>query len=208
MIRKISLLLISILATSLCFAQGDQYGWTRDQFNLGFSTTTLTVTDMPALKSNFSGSLSVSRTFYLHRPIGKFLRFGIDATWFDLNYTNYKIKHITHSETNNYQYHQGELAVQVGPSITLKPVGKFHIHGYFKYAPALSTLFTDKGTYYAYAPYFVGGATISVGAVGVGLESRLVECNYAPFRADGKESAMDDIKSSYVGWRVYLTFRF
>jgi hypothetical protein len=81
---------------------------------------------MPALKSNFSGSLSVGRTFYLHRPIGKFLRFGIDATWFDLNYTNYKIKHITHSETNNYQYHQGELAVQVGPSITLKPVGKFH----------------------------------------------------------------------------------
>lgn len=43
---------------------------------------------MPDLKSNYGASFTTGRTFYLHKPIGGFLRFGIDVTWFDLNYTN------------------------------------------------------------------------------------------------------------------------
>ena len=86
--RKITLLLISILTVSVCFAQSDDDRWKKKYINLGFINTTMSQDGLPDLKSNYGVSFTVGRTFYLHRPIGGFLRFGIDATWFDLNYTN------------------------------------------------------------------------------------------------------------------------
>ena len=68
---------------------------------------------------------SVGRTFYLHKkPMGKVLKFGIDATWFDLAYTNYDVQHITYWETNNFQIHEVEAGMQIGPSLTLNPPKK------------------------------------------------------------------------------------
>ena len=94
---------------------------------------------MPELKSNYGASFTVGRTFFLHKkPIGGFLRLGIDATWLDVNYTNYKIKHITYWGTNRYEYHQGDLSVHIGPSITLTPTKKLYVHGYFRYVPTLT----------------------------------------------------------------------
>ena len=89
-------------------------------------------------------AFTVGRTFYLHKPIANMLRFGIDATWFDLNYTNYDIEHITYWETNKYQYHQGEVSMQVGPSLTFEPIKKLSVHAYFKYAPTFAVLYTGN----------------------------------------------------------------
>lgn len=124
--RKITLLLISILTVSVCVAQSDDDRWRKKYINLGFINTTMSQDGQPDLKSNYGASFTVGRTFYLHRPIGGFLRFGIDATWLDLNYTNYDIKHIAYWGTEEYQYHQREVSMHVGPSITLTPVKQFN----------------------------------------------------------------------------------
>ena len=207
--RKISLLLISILTVSVCFAQSDDDRWRKKYINLGFINTTMSQDEMPDLKSNYGASFTVGRTFYLHKPISDFLRFGIDATWFDLNYTNYQIKHITRWETDSYQYHQGEVSMHIGPSITIRPIGKLNIHGYFRYAPSFSALYADDSFYGNYATFFVGGGSISYGAIGLGFETRFGDCKYKELAADSDEDVSSPInKTKYNGWKAYLTFRF
>ena len=207
--RKITLLLISILTVSICFAQSDDDRWRKKYRNIGFINTTMSQDGQPDLKSNYGASFTVGRTFYLHKPIGGFLRFGIDATWFDLNYTNYKIKHITNWGTDNYQYHQGEVSMHIGPSITIRPVGKLNIHGYVRYAPSFSALYADDAFYGNYATFFVGGASISDGVFGLGFETRFGNCEYEVFGADSDDNNKSPINETiYNGWKAYLTFRF
>lgn len=207
--KRITLLLISILTVSACFAQSNDGRWRKKYINLGFINTTLSQDGMPDLKSDYGASFTTGRTFYLHKPICGFLRFGIDVTWFDLNYTNYKIKHITYLGTDNYQYHQGEVSMHIGPSITIRPVGKLNIHGYIRYAPSFSALYTDDAFYGNYATFFVGGVSISYGAIGLGFETRFGDCEYKEFGADNDENASSPLnKTKYNGWKAYLTFRF
>ena len=159
---------------------------------------------------NYGASFTVGKTFYLHKPIGEILRFGIDATWVHLNYTNYKVKHITYWGTDNYQYDQIEVAMHVGPSITVKPADKLYIHGYFRYAPSVSVLSAYETLYGNYATFFVGGASISYGVIGLGMECRFGDCKCNEFgdsTEDGAESSSVN-KTKYNGWKAYLTFRF
>ncbi len=207
--KRIILFFISMLTVSLCFAQGDNDKWRKKYINLGFINTTMSQDGMPDLKSNYGASFTVGRTFYLHKkPIGGILRFGLDATWFDLNYTNYKIKHITYWETENYQYHQGEISMHIGPSITIKPIGKLNIHGYFRYAPSFSALYADDTFYGNYATFFVGGASISYGVIGLGFESRFGDCKYKDFIISGEDETSFSKRIKNNGYRVYLTFNF
>ena len=160
--RKITLLLNSILTVSVCFAQSDDNRLRKKYINLGFINTTMSQGGQPDLKSNYGASFTVGRTFYLHKkPIAGFLRFGIDATWFDINYTNYDIKRIGYWGSEEYQYHQGEISMHVGPSITLTPVKQFNINGYFRYAPSFSAMYMNDTFYGNYATFFVGRAYIS-----------------------------------------------
>ena len=207
--KRITLLLISILTISGCFAQSDNDRWRKKYINLGFVNATMSQNVMPDLKSNYGASFTIGRTFYLHKPIGGILRFGIDATWFDLNYTNYKIKHITNLGTDRYQYHQGELSMQIGPSVTIRPIENLNIHGYFRYAPSFSALCADDAYYGNYATFFVGGASISYSVIGLGFEARFGNCDYKGFKVDGDDGISSLInKAKYNGWKAYLTFRF
>lgn len=206
--KKITLLLVTILVTTVCFAQRDDDRWRKRYINLGFINTAMSQDEMTDLKSNYGASFTVGRTFYLHRPIGSFLRFGIDATWLDLNYTNYKIKHITYWDTESYQYHQGEISMHIGPSVTVRPVGKLNIHGYFRYAPSLSALYADDTFYGNYATFFVGGASISYGVIGLGIETRFGDCKYKEYDFGDKEGNTSIGKVLHNGWKAYLTFRF
>lgn len=176
--------------------------------NIGFINTTMSQDNMPELKSNYGASFAVGRTFFLHKkPIGDFLRFGIDATWFDINYTNYKIKHITYWETYRYEYHQGDLSVHIGPSITITPTKKLYIHGYFRYAPTLSGLYMDESLYVGGKAYCVYGGSISYGTLGIGFENRYRDCEYGEIDLENKEFT-PFFNSVFEGWKVYLTFRF
>lgn len=207
--KRTVLLLISILIVSVCSAQEDCHKWRKKYANFGFINTTMSQDGMPDLKSNYGVSFTEGRTFYLHKkPIGGILRFGLDATWFELNYTNYKIKHITYWETENYQYHQGEISMHIGPSITINPIRNLSIHGYFRYAPSFSALYADDTVYGNYATFFVGGASISYSVIGLGFEARFGDCKYKEFGAEGDEENLPTNKTRYNGWKAYLTFRF
>lgn len=79
--RKITLLLISLLTISVCFAQNDEYKWRKKYVNLGFINTTMSQDGKSDLRSNYGASFTVGRTYFLHKkPIAGVFRFGIDAT--------------------------------------------------------------------------------------------------------------------------------
>lgn len=181
----------------------------KKYINLSFTNMKMTQDGFPELKSNYGAAFTVGRTFYLHKkPIAGILRLGIDATWFDINYTNYKIKHITYWDTENYEYHQADICMHVGPSITVNPVGKLNIHGYFRYVPTFSGLYMDDAFYGNYASLFVWGGAISYGVIGLGIESRFGDCDYKEFGSDSEDEVSSKLKTSFSGWRTYLTLRF
>ncbi len=173
---------------------------------LGFTNATLSQDNVQDLKSNYGVALAIGRTYFLNKPIGDKLRFGIDATWLDINYTNYDIEHITYWDTDKYQYHQGEVSMHVGPSITFAPFKKFTLHAYFQYAPTFAVIYTGNNDvfYGNYASMWVAGGNVSYGVIGLGIESRFGNINYKPFKSSDSET----FSASLAGFRTYLTFKF
>ena len=200
------LLCLAILSFVEVSAQ-DMNGFYKKKYrNLGFTTMLMHQDDAPNLKSNYGATFTLGRTYYLHKiPIAKSFRFGIDATWLDVNYTNYRIKYIAYGDTGEYNFHQGEFSLHVGPSIVFNPIGKMNVHGYFRFAPTFSVLYADDTFYGNYASFFVGGGALSYSSIGLGIESRFGKCDYKEF---GRGEEGDILKTKFSGWRVYVTFRF
>ena len=112
-----------------------------------------------ALRSNYGAAFTTTRTYFLHRkPIGGFLKIGIDATWFDLCYNNYKILYKEYGQTSKEYMHQAEIGMQAGLSLTFNPVGKMNITLFGRYAPTFSAYYHD-GISGGYAGYWIGGGT-------------------------------------------------
>lgn len=201
------ILLAALIVSSVCsYAQETDKEWCKKFINLSFTNATMSQDNVKDLKSNYGAAFTVGRTFFLHKPIGDMLRFGIDATWFDINYTNYDIEHITFKGSNKYQFHQGEVSMHVGPSVTFEPIKKFAVHAYMQYAPTFAAIYTgDNETFYGnYASLWVAGGNVSYGVIGLGIESRFGKTNYKPFES----SETENINSSLSGFRAYLTFKF
>lgn len=178
----------------------------ENYFNFGIMDMTLKQKNAENLKSNYGLSANVGTTFFLHKkPIGGIMRFGLDATWLDVNYTNYRIKHITNAGTDKYSYHQGEISIHIGPSVSITPDEKWNINAYFRYAPSFSMLYADDAFYGNYATFFVTGASCSYGTIGLGAEARFGNCKYHEF--DSGDGASID-KATYSGWKIYLTYKF
>lgn len=209
-IFKSALLILLLLGTSsLAFADKDPDRLRKKYINLSFTNSTLSLPDVPTLKSNYGAAFTAGRTFFLHkRPLAGMLHFGIDATWFDLNYVNYKIMRVGKYSSDIYSYNQGEVAMHVGPSLTVTPVTRLHIHAYFRYAPTLSVLYTDEGLYGNYATFFVGGGSVAYGAVGLGFEGRFGRCNYNELVFAGQDGLSSLPGTAFGGWRAYINFRF
>ena len=204
---KVILLTIILFVSSVSSnAQETNKEWRKKFINLSFTNATLSQDNVQDLKSNYGAAFTVGRTYFLHKPIGDMLRFGIDATWFDINYTNYDIEHITYWSTDKYQYHQSEISMNVGPSVTLEPIKKFAIHAYFRYAPTFAVIYTenDKIFYGNYASMWVTGGNLSYGVLGVGIEHRFGNLSYKPFKSADSEN----LNASISGFRAYLTFKF
>lgn len=165
-------------------------------------------------RSKYGAALTFGKSFYLHKnPIAGMLYIGLDATWIDLTYTNYKYDmgplfegwDIEDGEDLSFSQHQAEIAMQVGPSIHVYPIGKMHIEAYFRYAPTFSLLVEDGSFGGNYATYFVGGGAVSYHCIGLGAEARFGSCKYKSFSDDGFE---DGGKTKFRGYRIFLSFRF
>lgn len=186
--------------------------WRNKYINFGYTNMTIKQDDAPDLKSDFGAAFTVGRTFYLHKkPIANMIRLGIDATWIDLNYANYKMLVMDKDDDeNDYTYHQGDISMHIGPSITINPVSKLNIHGYFRFAPTFSGFYDNDSFYVNYAKVFVGGGSVSYGIIGLGIESRFGDCKYKRIVLPEEEEneSPNRIKTTLSGWRAYLTVRF
>lgn len=221
--KKLLFILLAVLLTTQTMAQ--ESSLRKKYVNLSFSNIKMTQDDSPTLKSNYGAALTVGKTFFVHKkPIANMIRFGIDATWIDINYSNYKVEY-RYMEHGRYDsefssFHQAEIGMQVGPSITVNPICKLNIHGYFRYTPTFSALYDGDTFRGGYASYFVGGGAVSYGVIGLGIEARFGECKYKTFGGMGSggeseynitsdsESTIATSKSKFSGMRVYITFRF
>ena len=209
--QKISILICLLFFCVASYSQENgNSGKLRNKYiNIGFAKSTMEQDGFPKLKSNYGVGFTVGKTFYLHKkPLANCLRFGIDATWFDINYTNYKIEHITYLGTDKYDYHQGEVSMHVGPSITFTPTENFCIVGYFRYSPTYSGFYAYDKYSGNFASVFVGGGSVTFGVIGLGIESRFGNCKYNAFTFDKDEDEENKLKSSFSGFRAFISFRF
>ena len=87
--------------------------------------------------------------------------------------------------------------MQVGPSVTVNPVGKLNVNAYFRFAPSFSALYDDDTLLGNYASYFVTGGGISYGVIGLGSGD-----------SEEDEQEPEPGKSKFNRMRVYLSFRF
>ena len=109
-------------------------------------------------KSDFGVSLAFGKTYYLHKkPLLNMIKFGIDATWFDISYAKYSEPDAyandgaytrAYGDYGGYDYddeedidlgiHQIDASMHVGPSITVNPIGDLKVAAYFHYVPTYS----------------------------------------------------------------------
>lgn len=213
--KKTLLSMVMLFVCMTAFAQDedaqDRASWKvpTTYLNIGYVESKLKQDDFDQLKSDWGASITIGKTFFLHKkPVANFIRFGIDATWFDLSYANYKLNDFGLKET----FHHAEAAMHVGPSITLTPVKGLNISGYFRYAPTFAALYSTANDNYnlGYATRFVAGGCLSYKFFGVGFESRFGINKFDPFEEFVFEDHEDieKIKTNLKGFRVYLSFRF
>lgn len=155
-----------------------------------------------SLDANFGAAFTSGRTYFLHsRPILGLMKIGLDATWVDLNYSNYTL---TAGDVKT-PWHQLEYSLHVGPSVAINPIGKLNINAYFRYAPTFSLQYIggeDISLRGNYATMFVTGGMVSWGVIGIGAEYRFGDCNYRNFVGEGA-GALD-----MTGFRTFITLRF
>lgn len=197
---------IILSSTHLMTAQDNETPKINSKYiNFAFSASSMKQADNPNVKSKGGASITFGNTYFI-KPVsvGNVLRFGIDATWIDLNYDYYNVQY----RNTSMVYDQIEAGVQVGPSLTLTPTDLIRMSAYFRYAPTLSILLGNDHTEVAYGSYCVGGINASYKFLGIGVESRFGTSKYRPLKLVGSIVEGDPIKTKLNGYRIYLTINF
>lgn len=170
-------------------------------------------------KSDLGFAFTSGRSYIVTPVIGNFFRVGIDATWFDINYTNYSGSWMVEDDEGNESsktgilYHMIEASVHAGLSVHFTPISKLGIHGYFRYAPTYSVLYDHSETTVVggYVGYLVAGGALSYGLISVGAESRWGSGKFSntiwPWKQD-EERTIAKGKFDTSALRVYVSFRF
>ena len=172
-------------------------------------------------KSKFGGFLSSGRTFFLNNaPIIKVLYFGIDWTYLDLNYAQFKDTDTysyedgngtTITETEDYISHMAEAGMQVGPSVHIGLTDGFSLSGHVRYAPSYSLLYADDEFSGGFGNFFTTGLAANYGSFGIGFETRWGSSKHS-FSMDLEELAEQEVtvkeKLKLSGSRIFLAFRF
>uniref|UniRef100_UPI003FEFB716 hypothetical protein n=1 Tax=Prevotella sp. TaxID=59823 RepID=UPI003FEFB716 len=205
---------------------------------IGYSYNTFSRKDGAELKNNTGISFTSGRSYYLHKPIGGRLRIGLDWVWTDLNYANYKVNYqyegsdaAALSDTDmdydddedysNITMHSVDIGMQFGPSVTYSINDKFQVHAYGRYAPAYSLFYDGENIQGGFGNFCVVGANVSWKFIGVGVEGRFGGSTYKRLDSDEGEDQYEEAiadgvhllsgekgKTTYSGFRAYITFRF
>lgn len=169
--------------------------------------------DIKGLRNNWGIALTSGRTYSLHgKPIARLVTIGIDASFFDLSYSNYSVGWDVNDSyleeggelLEQHKLHKMEYSLQVGPSVTITPGQDLTVAAYVRFAPSFTAYYVDKSMGGNYMSMLVTGASVNFRTVGAGIEARLGSCKYKNFKGDLDLSGMK-IKTS--GFRVYLQLR-
>ena len=219
--------------------------WSKNTYlNISYNTTKLSSDEFPSVSGAFSNEfqnqwglgLQWGHTFNFHKnPLGNVLFLGLDYTWLDLNFNQYKETAAPASYKNSEESSIGcmpwhnkkktiDYGMMVGPSLTFYPFTSlerwgtdnirlqlyFHV-GYTVQLSMISEAMVDKGEVsdgkaLGHGLYTSFGGNLTWNFVGIGYE----------FRNDGKlnYTYLDDdldtgkMKMKQKTGRVYLQFRF
>ncbi len=214
--KKILFILVPMFFSLSLMAQNRPGG---RYINVGYSSQTLSsveANDNFELKSKIGGAFNSGRTFYiLKRPVAKMIYFGIDWTYIDLNYVQYKQdveEDMMEEEEGSLVTHKAEAGMQVGPSIHFAPVDGLTFSTYYRYAPSYSMMFADSEFSGGYAGLNVAGISINYSAFGIGVEQRWGNTKHS-FSLDvenleEEQEEKVEHKFKISGPRVFLSFRF
>ncbi|MGL5014844.1 MAG: hypothetical protein ACRC6V_11215 [Bacteroidales bacterium] len=215
--KKVFIAILSILTLSsfsIITAQ-DKYSLRPNYVNFNYALQDIKLKGSDKVSSDVAAALTVGHTFYLFksRPLGGMVRFGIDATWIDVNYAYYDLSDGS-TTSGSDRVHQLELGMQVGPSVTVTPVKGLNISAYFRFAPSFATRVAvddDIEENYvggAYASFFVTGASVSYKIIGLGVEKRWGNPNYKNinFDIEGIRTPLPTTLNTDA-IRLYLTIR-
>lgn len=198
-------LILTILSClALTSARADEGYFRKKIQTLSYSSMEMNFIGFP-LKSDYGASFSTIRTYFLHRkPIGGFIKVGIDACWTDLNYNKYTNTVIDSDGRRDVDVQQMEIGVQAGLSLTFNPVDKLNIALYGRYAPSYSFMAAESMGG-GYVGYIVTGGRISYRFIGIGAEYRTGQGSYTEyFSEDGGGST----PLTMNGFRAYIAFCF
>lgn len=177
--------------------------------------------------------LDSGRNIYLHKkPLAGIIKFGIDVGM-DINYTMLDLK----IDTSDYEGPSGDLGsspageaedmlmipgshyasvgLAVGPSVTVNPVDKLRLCGYFHVVPSATCFLHGMGAFVGYSTAMKYGLEVSYGPIGVGvehnsgLERYINALQYYVMKVDGGDvSGIGRPKYFSESFQVYLSFRF
>lgn len=176
--------------------------WKRTKsWGIGYVSSTLHRNDYNT-GSQFGFATDLVKTYVLTKqPIGGFMKVGIDAKWFDINYVKYKNEvsnaHFDWDADDDYDYgydddddedfdigsHNLNIGIGVGPSLQFAPFINFNnglrdlradIFCHFTPSFSLLTLKEDGETkfYYGFNPTVNFGVNLQWKMIGVGFEGR------------------------------------
>lgn len=216
-------------------------------FNIGYIANQTLTDKLDAdakWKSDFGASLTFGKTYYLHKkPLLNMIKFGIDATWADLSYVKYSEPdefaddsgnnpsynsnsyYDDEEEESDFGIHQIDVAMHVGPSVTVNPVGDLKVALYFHYVPTYSMVLIDDTFGHGFVSNFAFGASIAYKAISFGIENRWAsKATYNglsfdddedyDYNYDGNNPNVDDfiksdkLKMKSKSFRVFLSFRY
>lgn len=193
-------------------------------FNLGYVKQSLVFKDFgdEKLKTiSACRSVGVKPILPAQKPLLGMLKFGLDWSWVDLNYSKYTISESEEpgsgsvgdimDETIDIGNHQLEYGMQVGPSITINPVHELKISLYFRLTPSYSMMYLDDSFNSNFALFYSFGGSVAWKVISVGVEGRWGQAKYNGFSLEdadleGISSTKTKLKTNSV--RFYVGFRF
>ena len=184
------------------------------------------------LANKWSVGLSNTQSIWLHkRPIASRIKFGLDLGP-DINYINFR------STASNDDYkgpsgyvgtdtaqpeaelpydvasigsHYLSVGCQIGPSLTVRPVGQMRIVGYAYFVPSVAVQFSGASLNLGFMPYLKYGCELSYGWFGVGVEWGTGVANMSDFASkiiSGNSSAKSPKAKFYSNYtKAFISFR-
>lgn len=235
--KKIILaLILALVGVASSYAETDVWG--KGRFTrIGYSWSQTAVEDNPVYDGKFGFFLVKGTTYHVHRnPIAKILKFGIDATWMDIQFSKYKSPTTSGNWTSEIDetigaddedggdFNIGHMALsysfEVGPSVSVAPflllnnaaLSHLKANLYFHYAPTFTAYLASQDGDMEFAGAYVNnwtfGGNIVYRWIGIGIEGRWGSGKFKPVAFDSEGLGTDKYKRKFANTRLYVQFTF